>query len=112
MPMAAYKGVSYIVADDEIFASTDGGETWKAFCARPQGHVIGLIVTDGTQSDNSQRDIVMYLAFENKGVFRSTDAGAYWIPFNNGLTDKWITAVAAIGNTLFAGTNGGFTISI
>ena len=49
----------------------------------------------------------MYLAFEDKGVFRSTDTGTHWIPFNNGLTDKRISAVAAIGNTLFAGTNRG-----
>ena len=32
MPMAEYEGTSYIVATDEIFASTDGGEAWKAFC--------------------------------------------------------------------------------
>lgn len=49
----------------------------------------------------------MYLALENKGVFRSTDAGTHWIPINNGLIDKNISAVAAIGNTLFAGTNSG-----
>ena len=107
MPMAEYEGTSYIVATDEIFASTDGGETWKAFCSRPKGQVVGLIVTHETQSDNSRTDIAMYLALENKGVFRSMDAGIHWIPINNGLTDKRISAVAAIGNTLFAGTNKG-----
>ena len=107
MPMAEYEGTSYVVATDEIFASTDSGETWKAFCPRPKGQAVGLIVTHETQSDTSQTDIAMYLAFENKGVFRSTDAGTHWIPFNNGLTDKRISAVAAIGNTVFAGTNSG-----
>ena len=107
MPMAEYEGASYIVATDEILASTDDGKTWKAFCPRPKGQAIGLIVTHETQPDNSQTDIAMYLAFENKGVFRSTDAGTHWIPFNNGLTDKRISAVAAIGNTLFTGTNRG-----
>ena len=138
MPMAEYEGASYIVAADEILASTDDGKTWKAFCPRPKGQAIGLIVTDETQQNSNQQsaisnqqegapspenlltggfrrltadshstDIVMYLAFENKGVFRSTDAGTHWVPFNNGLTDKRILAVAAIGNTLFAGTNRG-----
>ena len=107
MPMAEYAGTSYIVAADRIFASTDEGETWKVFCPRPEGHAVGLIVTHETRSDNSQTDLAMYLALENKGVFRSTDAGTHWIPINNGLTDKRISAVATIGNTLFAGTNRG-----
>ena len=107
VPMAEHAGTLYIVAADEIFASTDGGETWKAFCSRPQGHAIGLIVTDEAESDNSQTDIVMYLAFEDKGVFCSTDVGTHWTPINNGLTDKRILAVAAVGNRLFAGTNRG-----
>ena len=107
MPMAEYEGVSYIVATDEIFASTDDGETWKAFCPRPKGQAVGLIVTNETQPNNSQTDVAMYLAFERKGVFRSMDAGTHWIPFNNGLTEKKISAVAVIGNTLFAGTNRG-----
>ena len=107
MPMAEYEGTSYIVATDEIFASGDGGETWKAFCPRPRGQAVGLIVTHETGSNNSQIDIAMYLALENKGVFRSTDAGTHWVSINNGLTDKRISAVAVIGNTLFAGTNRG-----
>ena len=107
MPMAEYEGTSYIVAADEILASTDEGKTWKAFCPRPKGPTIGLIVTHEKQSDNSQTDLSMYLAFEDKGVFRSTDTGTHWIPFNNGLTDKRISAVAAIGDTLFVGTNRG-----
>ena len=79
----------------------------KHFVPRPRGQAVGLIVTHETRSNNSQIDIAMYLAFEDKGVFRSTDTGTHWIPFNNGLTDKRISAVAAIGNTLFAGTNRG-----
>ena len=139
IPMAEYASTLYIVAADEIFASTDGGETWKAFCSRPQGHAIGLIVMDETQqnshqpstishqqedapspenlltvgfrrkptADSHSTDIAMYLAFENRGVFRSTDAGAHWTPINNGLTDKRILAVVAAGDALFAGTNRG-----
>ena len=39
----------------------------------------------------------MYLALQDEGVFRSTDAGREWIPLNDGLTGKRISAVAAIG---------------
>ena len=107
MPMAEYEGTYYIVATDEIFASTDDGETWKAFCPRPKGQAVGLIVTHETQSNTSRTDIAMYLAFESKGIFCSMDAGTHWIPINNGLTEKRISAVAAIGNVVFAGTNRG-----
>ena len=106
MPMVEYEGTLYIVAA-EIFASTDNGRTWEPFCSRPKGDAVGLIVVHETQSDNSRTHIAMYLAFEDNGVFRSTDAGTQWIPINDGLTDKRIWAVAAIGNTLFAGTDRG-----
>ena len=86
---------------------TDNGETWNIFCPRPEGHAVGLIVTDETQATGSQADMTMYLALEDKGVFRSTDAGAHWDPLNDGLADKRIYPVAAIGNTVFAGTNEG-----
>ena len=49
----------------------------------------------------------MYLALQDEGVFRSTDAGKKWIPLNDGLTGKRISAVAAVGNSVFIGTNQG-----
>ena len=49
----------------------------------------------------------MYLALQDEGVFRSADAGRKWIPLNDGLTGKRISAVAAIGNSVFIGTNQG-----
>ena len=49
----------------------------------------------------------MYLALEDKGVFRSTDAGKQWVPLNSGLEKKRIYAVDVIGNRVFAGTNDG-----
>ena len=107
MSMAEYEGTSYIVATDEIFASADSGETWKAFCSRPKGHAVGLIVTHGTRSDNSQTDIAMYLVLQEQGVFRSTDAGAQWTLLNDGLMDRRISAVATIGDAVFAGTDKG-----
>ena len=52
-------------------------------------------------------DITLNLALV-EGVFRSVDAGKSWIPLNDAnLADRKIRAIAAIENTLFAGTDSG-----
>ena len=107
MPMVENRGVLYIVSADEIFASTDNGQTWNAFCPRPKGYPVGLIVTDKAQKQRSQADITMYLALRDAGIFRSTDGGTQWESLKNGLIGERISAVAAIGKTVFAGTNRG-----
>ncbi len=107
MPMAEFENTLYIVSTDEVFTSTNDGETWNELCPRPKGRAIGLIITDEAQGHGSQSLPVMYLALEDKGIFRSTDAGAQWRLLNNGLIDQTITTVAAIENTVFAGTNTG-----
>ena len=108
MSMAEHNGTLYIVSADEIFASSDNGETWNTLCLRPKARrLVGLIVTDAPQITRSRTDITMYLAFRDKGIFRSTDAGTQWDSFNKGLSGKRIHAVAEIGNTVFAGTNAG-----
>ena len=107
MPMAASEDTLYIVSADAVFTSTDAGGTWNVFCPRPKGHAIGLIIIDDAQRHSSQTHPAMYLALEDKGVFRSTDAGAQWALLSHGLTDKSVSALAAIGNTVFAGTSSG-----
>lgn len=101
-PRTDHRGVIYAVNTNQIYASTDDGETWHTFCARPNGEVIGLIIT-GTRKDN----FLMYLVFKQKGVFRSEDAGKNWVSFNNGLTNRNIYVAARIGNVVFIGTNKG-----
>ena len=103
VPMVENRGALYLLAADEIFASTDKGETWNAFCPRPKGDPIGLIIMDGPQVP----DMTMYLALRDEGVFRSTNSGTHWKPINEGLADKRISVVAAVESTLFAGTNRG-----
>ena len=49
----------------------------------------------------------MYLALRNEGIFRSIDGGIEWDPLNNGLTGERISAITAVGETVFAGTNRG-----
>ena len=105
--MAAHEGTLYIVSNDEVFVSTDGGETWKSLGSRPEGHAIELVVVDEAQGSGSDERPTMYLALHDKGVFRSTDVGAQWTLFDAGLMDRRISAVATVGNTVFAGTDKG-----
>ena len=102
MPMAAHNDILYIVSSDKIFASTDQGETWHVRCARPEGHAVGFIIMDEVHTRP-----VFYLALQDIGVFRSTDAGTQWDLLNDGFVDKSVYTVAAIGSTLFAGTSSG-----
>lgn len=92
----------YIVSDTELLASADKGETWNPLGTRPEGQLIDLIITDGTQANI----IIMYLALAD-GVFQSIDAGKSWTPLNDGINDRKIRAITAIENTLFVGTDAG-----
>jgi len=107
MPMAEDQGRLYLVSTDEIFASTDNGEVWNAFCSRPKGSAIGLIITDAAPDPSRPADMTMYLALREEGIFRSTDGGMHWNALNDGLRGKRITAIAGIEKTVFAGTTHG-----
>jgi RNA polymerase sigma factor (sigma-70 family) len=105
VPMTEHEGVLYIAATDTVFASTDNGETWRTFCSRPEGDTIGFIILDEIQGTGS--GLTMHLALENKGVFRSTDAGKQWSLLDNGLKGRTISTLAITGDTVFAGTDKG-----
>ena len=108
MSMTEHDDTLYVVSADEILTSSDNGETWDAFCPRPDGdHPVGLIVTDAPQITPSRTGTAMYLAFRDEGIFRSMDAGTRWDAFNEGLSGRRIRAVAEIGSAVFAGTNEG-----
>ena len=107
VPMAEHADTLYIVSTDEVLASTDNGETWNALGTRPEGNPAELIVIDAAEGRNAPASVTMYLAFEHRGVFRSIDVGKQWIPLKNGLTDRKVYKLAAIGNTVFAGTDRG-----
>ncbi len=102
IPITEHQGTLYTVSTDEVFASENGGELWTPLGPRPKGIASGLIV-----KRDPQAAITLYLALREKGIFRSTDAGKHWAPLNNGLAGKRIYTVAAMGDTLFAGTNRG-----
>ena len=107
VPMAEHEGTLYIVSNDEVFASTDAGETWKSLGSRPEGDAIGLVVVDEAQGSGSDERRTMYLALYENGMFRSTNAGAQWTPFDGELTGRTFSGVATVGNTVFAGTDKG-----
>ena len=103
IPITEHQGTLYTVSADEVLASENGGETWNALGPRPKGIANGLIVTEAPEKES----ITLSLALQEKGIFRSTDTGQHWTPLNTGLTEKRVYTLAAVGNTLFAGTNQG-----
>ncbi len=106
MFMTEYADTLYAVSGNKVSRSTDDGEKWVTLGLLPDGIPTGLVVIGTTEEYTPQR-VVIYLALRNRGVFRSTDPSRQWTSLNNGLTDKKIHRLAAIGNTVFAGTNAG-----
>jgi len=95
----------YIATDGEVLTSTDDGETWTSLGAHPKGQPVGLVITDTVPG--AEADTAMNLALV-EGVFRSVDAGKSWLPLNDeNLAGRKIRAIAAVENTLFAGTDSG-----
>ncbi len=105
--IAEHRDALYLVSNDAVFTSIDEGETWNALCSRPEGEVMGFVVTDEGHGNGSQVGIAMYLAIHDKGIFHIRDGGKEWTRLNNGLMDRTISAVAVIGDTVFAGTDKG-----
>ena len=103
-PVVERQDTLYLATNTEILASTDRGETWKALCECPERQPIGMVITDGIPG--SQSDLTLYLATTNR-IFRSDNYGKSWTPLPEGLKDKKIAAIAAIENTVFAGTDKG-----
>ena len=97
IPMAEKDDMLYLVSGDEVFSSSNRGETWTSLGTRPKGVAMGLAVTDEA----------FYLALKNKGVFRSEDMGKRWTPLNDEGAWGIIYAVATLKNTVFVGTNHG-----
>ena len=107
VPMVEHEGTLYIVSNNEVFASTDEGETWKSLGPRPEGKAFGLVVIDEAQGNGSHAHPTMYLALQDEGMFRSTDVGAQWTLFDDELVGRTFSGVATVGNTVFAGTDKG-----
>jgi hypothetical protein len=48
----------------------------------------------------------LYTGTDNGGVFTSANNATSWSAFNTGMTTINVTSLAAVGNSLYAGTNG------
>ena len=94
----------FIATDTEIITSTDRGTTWVSLCKSREGTLIGMALTDAMPQSKSSMTI--YLAYTD-GIYRSVDSGETWEQLPKGLIDRKITAIAAIENVVFAGTDEG-----
>ena len=94
--MAAHGKMLYLATDTEILASEDNGETWQALGSHAKGIARGFVVTDSG----------FYLALTG-GVYYSKDGKTSWVVLKDGMPAEEIRALAAIGNTVFAGTDKG-----
>ncbi|RKU24111.1 hypothetical protein C6503_01390 [Candidatus Poribacteria bacterium] len=97
IPMAEKDDTLYLVSGDEVFSSSNSGETWTSLGTRPKGAARGLAITDEA----------FYLALGDNGIFRSEDRGKQWTLLNDEATAVKIFALATLENTVFVGTNQG-----
>jgi isoaspartyl peptidase/L-asparaginase-like protein (Ntn-hydrolase superfamily) len=104
--------------------STDGGTSWQpASSGLPRerakdrvhpGKWITFAVGITALAIDPAHPQTLYAATGWRGVFRSTDSGKSWQPFNTGLADRAVGALAldATGRTLYAGTASGGVVSL
>ena len=80
--------------------SLDSGSTWEDLSL--PGSFPSALAVDPVHEGR-------LLAGTAQGVFQSDDGGATWMDFNDGLTDRFVEAVAIAedGATAYAGTDGG-----
>ena len=115
--MAEQDDTLYLLTPDELLVSIDGGKTLNAIGTRPNGSVVALLITDGSQErDPRGNEMTMYLVLKT-AVFRSNDAGKVWEPIGKVLQSDNALDVGSSGfriwdalafdNTLFVGTSRG-----
>jgi photosystem II stability/assembly factor-like uncharacterized protein len=121
-PTTVYMGTPG--GENGVLKSTDGGTTWHpASSGLPQqrfkdrvhpGKWLTFTVGVTALAIDPAHPETLYAATGWRGVFRSTDSGKNWHPFNAGLTNHNVTALAldATGQTLYAGTAGGGVVSL
>jgi photosystem II stability/assembly factor-like uncharacterized protein len=108
---------------DTVFRSTDGGTSWQRADAglprfRGKSRETGKSIEwmDGLNAlvIDPVHPTTLYAAVFEHGVFRSTNSGRNWQPFNAGLSARQVRTLAldATGRTLYAGTDGGGVVSL
>jgi photosystem II stability/assembly factor-like uncharacterized protein len=102
----------YAAANGRVFKSTDAGASWRVASAGlvHQGEAVSTVAVDPLTASTLYAGTVSEdVRVAAAGIYQSTDAGATWHPFNQGLRQRHVTAVlvAPTGNLLYAGTWGG-----
>lgn len=84
---------------NDVFLITGNGTKWTNAHdgIYGSGYAVNCFITS---------DDILFAGTSN-GVFISTDNGKSWVISNNGLTNTYISTLAAMGTRLFAGTSGG-----
>ena len=86
-----------------VYMSTNGGLNWTTQMSGFSGNIYCLTSLGAN----------LFLGTNNNGIFKSSDFGVTWFPFNSGIYSLSIYAIVTSGNNLFAGTynNGGVFFS-
>ena len=96
----AHKGNSffYSATSGGLYISTNGGDSWRRMTHdRRVSNVSGVLFINNR----------LYISIYGEGVWYTEDNGESWIPINDGLENLEIRKFAAMGTTLFAGTEKG-----
>ncbi|MAS33993.1 MAG: hypothetical protein CL610_08295 [Anaerolineaceae bacterium] len=88
-----------------IMRSDDGGQTWAAFRLPEPPSAVSAILF----SPDFEQDGTVILSTLDDGIYRTTDGGSSWQPWNFGLLDRRILCLAANADfsSLLAGTETG-----
>ena len=109
-----------------VVKSIDGGTSWQqASSGLPRIRVKGITpsrtakwftttVAITALAIDPAEPTTIYAATDERGVFKTTDAGASWRPFNAGLGNLDIASLAvdATGRTLYAGVVSGGVVAV
>ncbi|RKU16385.1 hypothetical protein C6501_05530 [Candidatus Poribacteria bacterium] len=93
IPLAKLNDKLYVVINDELLSSTDGGKTLQSVGKCPEGNVRDLVITDGA----------FYLVHDDS-IFSSTNSGKTWTPVR--LSGRF-HSLDVVQDTLFASTDTG-----
>jgi photosystem II stability/assembly factor-like uncharacterized protein len=95
--------VAYALTDRfNLYKTTNGATTWQTITI-PK-HLLLECVAFAVESIQPDQ---MWIASRSNGIYRSTNGGANWSPFNSGLEDIEVKTMAAVTNSktqIYVGT--------
>jgi photosystem II stability/assembly factor-like uncharacterized protein len=103
-------GTLFIIVNDDLLKSTDGGFGWKKLVKGLDGvsYLSSIAISPGFGADQT-----VFVSADGDGIYKSQDGGASWAKVNRGLNDLRIGLLAISpryagdGIALAAGTKGG-----